>query len=134
MRLISSLLGRYKPNPPLKSEIPKWSKVYANLPESYILRRSRKLIKKSPAAAGSASATFLELTPRPVSAMMRPWSAEFEMEHDFRKKSRGVCVQPIKEDDWMWFKGDRVGLCTSISIYYISVSLPNKYGFVCGEL
>ena len=45
--------------------------------------------------------------------MDRPWSQDaIKKNHsDLRGKAHAV-VQPIREQDWMWFKGDRVELLT----------------------
>ena len=109
MRLVLSVLGRYRPAPPLKSHsTAKWSKVYANLPERYMLRKTHKLIDKSPPLAGSA--TFLELSPAGEAGLKRSWGSEYEFNYDYNNPGHGTYVQPIKEEDWMWFKGDRVSL------------------------
>ena len=49
--------------------------------------------------------------------MERPWTAQYWAKHG--PNNRGVtkpvwapCVEPIKESDWMWFRGDRVQILT----------------------
>ena len=106
MRLIASLLSRYRAAPPLKSRSGKWSKIYANLPESYILRKSQKLIEIGHPEPGCK--THIQTTQVGEFIMDRPWSSRCEEKVDLRNPGHGTFVQPIKEEDWMWFKGDRV--------------------------
>jgi large subunit ribosomal protein L24 len=38
----------------------------------------------------------------------RPWAAEYWNEHEAFRREHNTLVEPIREEDWKWFKGDRV--------------------------
>lgn len=108
MRLTWCLLTR-RGNPGEK--ILKYSKSYANLPERYIQRTSTRL--RNFAYGDPAHRDDLDISPIYMHTMDRPWTHKywrnnraFQMEHD--EDLDHCVVEPIAEEDWMWFLGDRV--------------------------
>ena len=103
--------SHYKPAPELVSAIGKYTKDYANLPERYVIRKSARLISKS--EDHPASNPHLRLTGIQQARIERPWTEDYWRQvPPNAPRSHGVFVKPIKESDWMWFRGDRVEILT----------------------
>lgn len=119
MRLSLARLGRgfrrrdgtvsgHVPQPELQSSIGKYSKDYANLPERYVIRKSTELIYKSEKGEWSTPPQ-IELTHLMHHATERPWSFEHKTKYGYKAEEEyEYIVEPIRERDWMWFRGDRV--------------------------
>ena len=108
MRLLRSLLARRRlSDPEFESRVATWSKAYANLPERYLLRKTSKAKYISPPHP-TAFKQSLRLTQIPQVTMKRPWTSEYWNEHSAFAREHANLAQPIREQDWMWFKGDRV--------------------------
>ena len=107
------ILAGYHPQPELKSALGKYTKDFANLPERYVIRKSTKLIYKSEPNE-PATPPDLELTPLMHHGTDRPWSDQFwaKYQYDHEDDEFGYIVEPIREEDWMWFRGDRVQIMT----------------------
>ena len=84
-----------------------WTKSYANLPERYLLRKTVRAKYISPPHP-SAFRQQIKLTKIPQHTMIRPWTDEYAKTESPWKKQHNTMAQPIREEDWMWFKGDRV--------------------------
>ena len=91
----------------LDSRLATWTKSYANLPERYLLRKSVRAKYISPPHP-SAFRQQIKLTKIPQHTMIRPWTDEYAKTESPWKKQHNTMAQPIREEDWMWFKGDRV--------------------------
>ena len=102
--------SNYKPQPELVSALGKYTKDFANLPERYVIRKSTKLVYKS--EDHPASNPQLHLTGIQEAMIERPWTEEYWKKVTYTKKRHGIFVKPIKESDWMWFRGDRVEILT----------------------
>ena len=100
----------YKPTPELVSSLGKYTKDYANLPERYVIRKSTKLVSKS--EDHPASKPHLHLLGIQEMTLERPWTQDYWGKISLGQQSHGVFVKPIKESDWMWFRGDRVEVLT----------------------
>ena len=50
----------------------------------------------------------LKLTKIPQHTMTRPWTEEYWKRESPWKRKHNTMAEPIREEDWMWFKGDRV--------------------------
>jgi len=125
MRLTRLLLARslrprrdgvirgHHPQPPLQSALGKYTKDFANLPERYIIRKTTKVLYKSEPDE-PASVPELELAPIMHHSMERPWSDEYRNKYNYNPTEREYeyIVEPIAEEDWMWFRGDRVQVMT----------------------
>lgn len=96
----------------LDSGFAKWSKHYANLPERYLLRKSRKLLYRPPTTDHTVEFdNRIFVTRIPDYTMDRPWTDIYWQKNNrYEKKwnEPDVFAEPIREEDWMWFKGDRV--------------------------
>ena len=96
----------------LDSGILPWSKAYANLPERYIMRKAQRLRYKPPVRHPAFEQT-LELTDVKVHIKDRPWSEKYNSQvNRFATYTHPLYVEPIKPEDWMWFRGDRVEILT----------------------
>lgn len=104
--------SNYKPAPELVSALGKYTKDYANLPERYVIRKSTKLISKS--NDHPAANSHLKLTGINEALVQRPWTDHYwaKSAAPNSRRAHGVFVKPIKESDWMWFRGDRVEIMT----------------------
>jgi len=108
MRLLRFLFARRGlSDAELDSRVATWSKSYANLPERYILRKSVKAKYISPPHA-TAFRQSIKLTGIQQHTMTRPWTQDYQRQENPWKKRHNTMAQPIREEDWMWFKGDRV--------------------------
>lgn len=113
MRFSRCLMRRYsfrnthEPAPEIKSHIGKYTKAYANLPERYIARNATKLMQKS--YDHPAFVPRLKTWDAQYHGFTRPWTVEYWRETGaFNPDEHPDIVQPIREEDWMWFRGDRV--------------------------
>jgi hypothetical protein len=108
MRLLPTLLRRsgslirshpdYTMPSDIESGIAKWTKQYANLPERYMLRKTRKLDWKSPPAEASI-AIHIKTSKEPEPTMDRPWTSTYWNKHTPHfKHFHGTFAQPIKEE------------------------------------
>ena len=102
--------SQYKPAPKLVSALGKYTKDFANLPERYVIRKSTKLISKG--EDHPASNQHLQLAGIQNVMIERPWTHDYWTKTDLSRRTHGVFVKPIKESDWMWFRGDRVEILT----------------------
>ena len=102
--------SNYRPAPELASALGKYTKDFANLPERYIIRKSTRLISKS--EDHPASNPHLQLTGIKDIILERPWTQDYWRTINVSQKPHGLFVKPIKESDWMWFRGDRVEILT----------------------
>ena len=108
MRLLRSLLARRGlSDPEFDSRVATWSKSYANLPERYLLRKTTRAKYISPPHP-TAFRQSIELTKIPQHRMIRPWTQEYWKRESPWRRKHNTMAQPIREQDWMWFKGDRV--------------------------
>ncbi|TRY74790.1 hypothetical protein TCAL_00652 [Tigriopus californicus] len=107
MRLLPMHWARRGAGDGLDSGFMTWSKVYANLPERYMMRKAYKL-KYKPPVAHPAFKQAIETSRIPEFTMDRPWSAAYWEQHEPHAPVQNNYVEPILDEDWMWFKGDRV--------------------------
>jgi len=107
------IVSGFTPQPPLQSAVGKYTKDYANLPERYIIRKSTRVIYKSEKGE-AATPPDLELTRIMHHGMDRPWSDAYHNKYTFTTNTEeyNYIVEPIREEDWMWFRGDRVEILT----------------------
>ena len=118
MKLSISLMRRYKfrnvhrPASELTSDIGKYTKAYANLPERYIVRKSAKVMHKS--EDHPSYVPRLNKWKAQVHGIERPWADHYweNFTRAFDEDEHPDIVQPICEDEWMWFRGDRVEIMT----------------------
>ncbi len=88
----------------------KWSTQYGNLPQRYMLRKARKLNYITPVASQCFANEVLTSRIQDFT-LERPWTDDYRRQHEEHPNMIGspaVYAQPIKEEDWMWFRGDRV--------------------------
>ena len=117
MKLSRILLRRYRfrnvhePAPELSSGLGKHSKMHANLPERYIVRKSAKIAHKS--EDHPSYVPRLNKWQAQHFEMERPWSDHYWKDiKPFDEDRHPDIVQPICEADWMWFRGDVVEVLT----------------------
>ncbi|CAB4067049.1 RP-L24 [Lepeophtheirus salmonis] len=91
----------------VNSQIGKYTKAYANLPERFLVRRSTRLGDISD-LNDETQMPYIKTADVKVHTMDRPWSDTYWMKHKPFEKTRDIFVEPILEEDWMWFRGDRV--------------------------
>jgi len=111
MRLSFVMLVRRPRHDPtvIASGLGKYTKDYANLPERYLKRKISKVEYKSPDEVQYLQKMYI--SPIRRHTLERPWTDQYWQEHPpFRKEEDDFppVVEPIKDDDWMWFRGDRV--------------------------
>lgn len=123
MRLTLVRLGRgfrrrdgtvsgHVPAPELQSSVGKYSKDFANLPERYIIRKSTNLLYKSEKDE-PATPPQIELTHAMHHVKERPWNFDHKSKYGYNHDEEyEYIVEPIKEHDWMWYRGDRVQVLT----------------------
>ena len=88
---------------------------YSNLPQRYIKRMITKVEWKSPNHPRYAP-RCRSWVPK-YHTMERPWTQGYMAKHvpggkSVKTPQEVPCVEPIKEEDWMWFRGDRVEILT----------------------
>jgi large subunit ribosomal protein L24 len=117
MKLTRIVLKRYKfrnvhvPAPELTAPIGKYTKDYANLPERYLVRKTAKIMHKSDDHVSYQ--TRLNKWEAQYHGYERPWTDKYWRENaPFHEEDQPDIVEPIREQDWMWFRGDRVELLT----------------------
>jgi len=114
MRLtLVTLVRRVKPDPTrIQSGLGTYTVDYGNLPERYLKRKITKVEWKTPDSDGHQFQQKMRVSAIPRHTMDRPWTDVFWQKnppfktHDSRLKE--PIIMPIKDDDWMWFRGDRV--------------------------
>jgi len=109
MRLTALLSIRKAPKDytVVHSGLGKYTTDYSNLPQRYIKRKITKVQWKSPNQP-NFSARMRSFVPR-VHSLERPWTASYwQTNQAFAKNVKVPVVEPITEEDWMWFRGDRV--------------------------
>merc|ERR1719259_1381500 len=112
-RSLDGAVSGHVPAPELQSSLGKYTKDYANLPERYVIRKSASLLYKSEKGEPWASPPSIELTHLMHHARERPWNADYRMKYRYDPDEEyGYVVDPIREHDWMWFRGDRVQVLT----------------------
>ena len=100
------------PQPELQSSLGKYTKDFANLPERYVIRKTSELLYKSEKGEW-ASPPQIELTHLMHHAKERPWTVDYRSKYGYdANEEYEYIVEPIREADWMWFRGDRVELLT----------------------
>merc|ERR1719481_1434525 len=88
----------------------KYTTDYSNLPERYLKRKITKIKYKSPIGP--------EYTPKMKSfkiqyhGLDRPWVQQYWTKNPAFKYQETAIVEPILEENWMWFRGDRVEILT----------------------
>ena len=105
-------ISGYVPQPELQSALGKYTKDYANLPERYVIRKSTRLLYKSDKAPNLTPE--INLAPIQHHVKERPWESDYwgKYRYDDNKEFHEYFVEPIREEDWMWFRGDRVEILT----------------------
>jgi len=99
--------GAYDPTV-IHSGLGKYTTDYSNLPERYIKKKITKVKYKAPDGP--------EFIPKMVTnniqkhTLDRPWSQQYWARNIPFEKTRTPVVEPILEENWMWFRGDRVEL------------------------
>ena len=128
MRISISLMRRYRfrnvqqPAPELTANIGKQTKRYANLPERYLVRKTAKVVHKS--EDHPAYVPRLNKWEAQFHGLERPWTDHYwQRNRAFDYDEHPDIVQPISEQDWMWFKGDRVEIMTGED--------KGKQGYIC---
>jgi len=112
MRLtLVTLVRRVKPDPTLiQSGLGTYTKDYANLPERYLKRKISKVEWKTP--DGPQYQRKMRVAPIVRHTMERPWDFRYWQSNPpfktGKEQPEAPVVYPIKDDDWMWFRGDRV--------------------------
>jgi len=90
----------------IHSDLGEYTTDYSNLPQRYLKRKITLVEWKSP--------DNVRFTPKmrsyePIEHNLeRPWTDKYWREHDHHKPSKLPVVEPIREEDWMWFRGDVV--------------------------
>ena len=99
------------------SGLGKYTTDYSNLPQRYIKRMITRVEWKSPNHPRYAP-RCRSFVPK-YHSLERPWTQGYMAKHGpggrsvVRDNTVVVpCVEPIKEADWMWFRGDRVEILT----------------------
>merc|ERR1712226_1719040 len=104
MRLTLTALIRKVGGDGIETGVPKWSRIYANLPERYIMRKTRAIRYTPPVRGTYAYDQDLVLTPPPRVGMDRPWTANARRNSGYGhavNKAAKLYVQPIPDKDWM---------------------------------
>ncbi len=134
MRLTRSVFRRYRyrnaftPAEEVSSGLGKYTKDFANLPERYVARKSAKIMYKS--EDHPAYVPRLTKFKAEHHNFTRPWTTDYWRENkpdfdedDYEERDQPDYVQPIRDEDWMWFRGDRVELLTGKD--------KGKQGYIC---
>jgi len=116
MRLSLARAIRYAPRDFTKydSGLGRHTTDYSNLPQRYIKRKITKVDWRSPNLPQYATKmrSFVPV----VHNTDRPWTSQYWAQNqpglNLQRKPRAHVVEPIREEDWMWFRGDRVELLT----------------------
>jgi len=97
---------------PLHSGLGQYTTDYSNLPQRYIKRKSTKIRYKSP--VGPEFRPIFDSYKIRRHTMDRPWTSEYWANNPAYENSydKEPVVLPIKSEDWMWFRGDRVEILT----------------------
>jgi len=113
MRLSALLCVRKAPSDftVYHSGLGKYTTDYSNLPQRYLKRKITKVEYKSPNLPKNT--TRMRSTGPPRHTLERPWTDKYWSENTVTKVGAGFqapvpVVEPIREQDWMWFRGDRV--------------------------
>lgn len=115
MRLSALLCVRKAPKDytVVHSGLGKYTTDFSNLPQRFIKRKITKVEWKSPNepkyTARMRSAVPTRLT------LERPWTEKYWQDQPVKmmaEKKFVPVVEPIREKDWMWFRGDRVEILT----------------------
>lgn len=88
------------------SGLGKYTTDYSNLPQRYIQRKITKVEWKSP-DDGRFTPVMRSFKPR-VHNIQRPWTPRYWRENKAFSHDCVPVVEPIREEDWMWFRGDLV--------------------------
>jgi len=111
MRLSLSNLARRTPviiRDPSKisSGLGKYTTDFSNLPERYIKRKVTKIKYKS--SNGPEFIPKLETVTIHKHTLDRPWTQQYWMKNPAKGQFEDAVIEPILQEDWMWFRGDRV--------------------------
>ena len=118
MRLTALLNIRHAPRDftVYHSGLGKYTTDYSNLPQRFIKKKITKVEWKSPNHP-RYTARCRSFVPR-VHTFDRPWTEQYWSKNGMRgslmesNRVRMPVVEPIREQDWMWFRGDRVEILT----------------------
>ena len=120
----------YEPAPELSSGLGKYTKDYANLPERFLVRKTAKIMYKSEDHPAYVP-RLTKFTPTHHN-FTRPWLDDYwrenppnfkELTDDYLEEKLPDYVEPIREKDWMWFRGDRVEVLVGDD--------KGKQGYIC---
>jgi len=109
MRLSALLCIRKAPSDftTIHSGLGKYTTDYSNLPQRYIKRKITKVDWRAPNQP-NFNKRIRSFVPR-VHNLERPWADTYWRKNKaFDFSAELPVVEPIKESDWMWFRGDRV--------------------------
>jgi len=87
-----------------------YTKDYSNLPERYIKKKMTKIKYKSP--IGPEYIPRLQTVNVNYHSLDRPWSSQYWAKNPATQPKETAVVEPILEENWMWFRGDRVEILT----------------------
>ena len=118
MRLSALLNIRHAPRDftVYHSGLGKYTTDYSNLPQRYIKKKITKVEWKSPNHP-RYNTRCRSFVPR-VHNFDRPWTEQYWSKHGMKgslmesNRVKMAVVEPIREEDWMWFRGDRVEILT----------------------
>jgi len=89
------------------SGLGKYTTDYSNLPQRYIKKRITKVDWKSPPGPRFIP-KMRDFTPK-KHTLDRPWTEKYQRQNDITDQTvKEAIVEPIREEDWMWFRGDVV--------------------------
>lgn len=114
MRLSALLCIRHAPSDftVYHSGLGKYTTDFSNLPQRYIKRKITKVEWKSP---NEPKYTTRMRSHTPIRhTVERPWTEKYWNDNPVKRgpKKQVPVVEPIREQDWMWFRGDRVEILT----------------------
>jgi len=111
LSLIQCVRKGFKDPRVVHSKLGKYTTDYSNLPERYIKRQITKVEWMPP----PDDPRYLQGKMRTIEpkhhTLERPWSQIYVSKHRDPQKERDrheSVVEPIREEDWMWFRGDIV--------------------------
>jgi len=113
MRLSALLCIRHAPkdHTVVHSGLGKYTTDFSNLPQRYIKRKITKVEWKPP-SNHPRWAPHMKVRLPTKHNLERPWTDKYWSENPAPQKAGGgprvPVVEPIREVDWMWFRGDRV--------------------------
>jgi len=106
LTLVAALRRGVRDRRVLHSGLGKYTTDFDNLPERFLAKRVTKVEWKSPGEA-RFTPRMRAYGPRKHS-LTRPWTWNYAMEVNHLDQTPLPIVEPIREEDWMWFRGDMV--------------------------